>query len=383
MDNTSAGSHGKGSNRGVVAASRSGETTGAASELSPSVHVYEGKVPKSPRGVGAKSLKGYARRKSLGMEVVHLICEEPEKLADGSPPLDELEKLADKLRSCGAFLLFRQPCGEERKYLKQGYFCQEWRLCPLCASRRAGRFMKEWLGKTLTAIKQNPRLVPVMATCTVANSSSLSTGLDRLKTCLAAYSKHVERCRGKSANRGESGRIWGTVGAVEVKRGSGENLWHPHYHGIWLVEGRADWSKLRSEWVRTSQGQSENIRFSELHAFKRPMTPGDRRRQLFLDLGEVFKYSVKFNDLTPADRLYAALVLKGKPSLRKTGGLRKLEVDDEFVEALPRWSEIDYWEWCYRWLRGEYLHWKQATGDGDESYGYVVENSCRLHRKET
>jgi hypothetical protein len=68
---------------------------------------------------------------------------------------------------------------------------------------------------------------------------------------------------------------------------------------------------------------------------------------------EVFKYAVKFSDLSLEDNWQAAQVLKGKRLLNSFGLFRGVEIPesllDEPLDGLP------YWDRFYRFLQGEYV----------------------------
>ena len=67
---------------------------------------------------------------------------------------------------------------------------------------------------------------------------------------------------------------------------------------------------------------------------------------------EVFKYAVKFSDLSLEDNWHASQVLKGKRLLNSFGLFRGVEVPesllDEPLDSLP------YWDRFYRFIGGEY-----------------------------
>mgnify|MGYP001763683190 FL=1 len=81
---------------------------------------------------------------------------------------------------------------------------------------------------------------------------------------------------------------------------------------------------------------------------------------------EVFKYAVKFSDLSLEDNWHAAQVLKGKRLLNSFGLFRGVEVPesllDEPLDSLP------YWDRFYRFLGGEY----RFTGESPKTHGEAV-----------
>lgn len=72
---------------------------------------------------------------------------------------------------------------------------------------------------------------------------------------------------------------------------------------------------------------------------------------------EVFKYAVKFSDLTLEDNWHAAQILKGKRLLNSFGLFRGVEIPDSLLDE-PL-DELPYWDRFYRYFGGEY----QFTGE--------------------
>ena len=77
---------------------------------------------------------------------------------------------------------------------------------------------------------------------------------------------------------------------------------------------------------------------------------------------EVFKYAVKFSDLTLEDNWHAAQILKGKRLLNSFGLFRGVEIPDSLLDE-PL-DELPYWDRFYRYLGGEY----QFTGEAPKSF---------------
>jgi hypothetical protein len=76
---------------------------------------------------------------------------------------------------------------------------------------------------------------------------------------------------------------------------------------------------------------------------------------------EVFKYAVKFSDLTLEDNWHAAQTLKGKRLLNSFGLFRGVEIPDSLLDE-PL-DELPYWDRFYRYLGAEY----QLTGEAPKS----------------
>ena len=68
---------------------------------------------------------------------------------------------------------------------------------------------------------------------------------------------------------------------------------------------------------------------------------------------EVFKYAVKFSDLTLEDNWHAARILKGKRLLNSLGLFRGVEIPDSLLDE-PL-DELPYWDRFYRYMGSEYV----------------------------
>ena len=96
-------------------------------------------------------------------------------------------------------------------------------------------------------------------------------------------------------------KAFGIVGSYEVtNRGQG---WHPHAHMLVLADSRMDAQAMKDEWLRIT-GDSHVLRIDPAHH------PDDPAR----DFLEVFKYALKFSDLTPAQNVEAFQALRENDS---------------------------------------------------------------------
>ena len=125
--------------------------------------------------------------------------------------------------------------------------------------------------------------------------------------------------------------------------------WHPHCHMIVLAASAPSQSAISAEW--------HGITGDSMIVDCRPIT-GDPSEGFM----EVFKYAVKFSDLSLDDNWHAAQLLKGKRLLNSFGLFRGVEIPesllDEPLDSLP------YWDRFYRFVQGEY----QFTGESPKSF---------------
>jgi len=128
------------------------------------------------------------------------------------------------------------------------------------------------------------------------------------------------------------------------------NGWHPHCHMIVLAASAPSQSALSAEWHKIT-GDSMIVDC-------RPIT-GDPSEGFM----EVFKYAVKFSDLSLEDNWHAAQRLKGKRLLNSFGLFRGVQIPESLLDE-PL-DELPYWDRFYRYLGGEY----QFTGESPKERG--------------
>jgi len=192
--------------------------------------------------------------------------------------------------------------------------------------------------------EQHSELRPYLVTLTVKNGDDLE---ERQAHLTKSLRKLMDRRRYFNAGiRGapytELCKAQGAVYTLELtNKGKG---WHPHCHMIVLAASQPSQSDLSAEWHKIT-GDSMIVDV-------RPIT-GDPSEGFM----EVFKYAVKFSDLTLADNWHAAQILKGKRLLNSFGLFRGVEIPDSLLDE-PL-DELPYWDRFYRYLGGEY----QFTGE--------------------
>ena len=251
---------------------------------------------------------------------------------------------ATSLASCGNYLHFREYFTVGKVRLHNATFCKQHLVCPLCAIRRGAKALGAYLTRWQVIQEERPDLRPYLLTLTVKNGDDLE---ERQAHLTKSLRKLMDRRRYFNAGiRGapytELCKAQGAVYTLELtNKGKG---WHPHCHMIVLASSQPSQSDLSAEWLRIT-GDSMIVDC-------RPIT-GDPSEGFM----EVFKYAVKFSDLTLEDNWHAAQVLKGKRLLNSFGLFRGVEIPDSLLDE-PL-DELPYWDRFYRYLGGEY----QFTGE--------------------
>lgn len=265
-----------------------------------------------------------------------------EHLRDAPSP--EATKTIAGLAGCGNYLHFREYFTVGKVRLHNASFCKQHLVCPLCAIRRGAKALGAYLTRWQVIQEQRPELRPYLVTLTVKNGDDLEERQAHLTNSLRKLMAHR-----RNFNAGVQRAPWtelckalGGVYTLELtNKGKG---WHPHCHMIVLGASQIDQQALSAEWHRIT-GDSMVVDV-------RPIV-GDPSEGFM----EVFKYAVKFSDLSLEDNWHAAQVLKGKRLLNSFGLFRGVEVPesllDEPLDSLP------FWDRFYRFIAGQY----QFTGE--------------------
>lgn len=252
-------------------------------------------------------------------------------------------KLAECLGDCGNYATFRDYFTVGQVRLSHFCTCKKHLICPLCAIRRGAKALRVYLARVEALMASDASLRPFMVTLTTKNGEDLEERFRHLHSCLRAYHRRRSRSRQTGEVRKASAAVW----SYEVtNRGRG---WHPHVHAIWLCHTAPDPVALSHEWHALT-GDSFIVDV-------RPVDMSDPVGGFC----EVFKYALKFSDLSDSDRLHAYLILRGKRLQDSFGALRGLEVEpsdsDELLEDLP------YIERLFRFVRGVGYVESDQTGE--------------------
>ena len=255
-------------------------------------------------------------------------------------PSQASTRTAAGLASCGNYLHFREYFTVGKVRLHNATFCKQHLVCPLCAIRRGAKALGAYLTRWQVIQQERPDLRPYLLTLTVKNGPDLEERQTHLTKSLR---KLLDRRR--NFNSGVPRAPWtelckaeGAVYTLELtNKGNG---WHPHCHMIALASSQPSQSDLSAEWHKIT-GDSMIVDC-------RPIT-GDPSEGFM----EVFKYAVKFSDLTLEDNWHAARILKGKRLLNSLGLFRGVEIPDSLLDE-PL-DELPYWDRFYRYMGSEYV----------------------------
>jgi hypothetical protein len=282
----------------------------------------------------------YSKAKNQALEVADSIG------GFGAP-----QRLIDRVKSCGDYLVFRHYFTIDEVRLHGASLCMKHLLCPLCAIRRGAKAMKAYLDRWECIRAEKPLLRPFLVTLTVKDGDDLAERFRHLQSSQRELWKRKQRGRG-SVLDGVQGAVW----SYEVKRGSGSNKWHPHLHMIALAEHQPDAGQLAAEW--------HNITGDSFIVDVRPIDGADEVSGFL----EVFKYAVKFSEQPPADTWHCFKTLSGKRLLGSSGCFLDVVVPEALLDETADLAGLPFVEMFYRYLDGGYQfqrrQWKPQLADG-------------------
>lgn len=270
-------------------------------------------------------------KRRAGENLAHL-----DRLASPVP----LDSYRARLRHCGSHLVFRNYYTLGTVRLANARFCNIPLLCPLCAIGRASKALSAYLARYRAIMQAHPDLIFSHVTMTVKNGPDLAERFDHLKGAMRELRKRRTRALSGSRDVTEWAKAFAIVGSYEfTNKGNG---WHPHVHMCVLHSQAFDYSAMREEWLRLT---------GDSHVFRveRARHPDDPAK----DFLEVFKYALKFSDLTPAQCVEAWLILRGRNLMFSVGGFRGVQVPEHLTDDLPA-DDLPYIEMLYRYFAGHY-----------------------------
>lgn len=254
-----------------------------------------------------------------------------------------------RLAGCGNYLHFREYFTVDKVRLHSASFCRQHLLCPLCAIRRGAKALAAYLARWDVIRDERPDLKPYLLTLTVKNGPDLQERQSHLTRSLR---RMMDRRRFYLA--GKRGSPWTELAKVEgavytLELTNQGNGWHPHCHMIALAASKPSQEAISAEW----QGITGDSFIVDCRPIEGDPADG------FI---EVFKYAVKFGDLSVEDNWHAAQILKGKRLMNSFGLFRGVQVPESLLDE-PL-DDLPFWDRFYRYLGGEY----RFTGESPKSH---------------
>lgn len=231
----------------------------------------------------------------------------------------EAHRAASKLCNCGEWLALRHYWQVDQVKLIAGEFCQLTKLCPFCALRRGARNMSVYLKRFEFLMAQNPRLKPFLVTLTVKNGPDLPERMKHLRMAFKRLLNGYRQTRsGNGRGKSPFAEVAGGIATFEITN-KGKD-WHPHVHCLVLAESQPDSDALSTYWHSTT-GDSYICDIRPID----PLNPVG-------GFCEVFKYSMKFQDMSLSDNWRAHLELKRVRLLMAFGDFYGVKLPAELTD---------------------------------------------------
>jgi hypothetical protein len=265
-----------------------------------------------------------------------------------SPPhgIVRHDKLISSMSECFNRLVFHNYYTVDKLRLVKAVSCKKHLLCAPCAIRRAAKAVNAYMSKFQEIIASRGDLEPYLLTLTVKNGHDLPERFDHLMKSMKSILKSRRNYASNGRGYNEFCKIDGGVYSYELSHS--EHGWHPHIHIVVLLSKgeKIDFdpyspkkSKLSQDWKRiTNDSFIVDIR---------PIT-GDPVEGFI----EVFKYALKFSDLTPTQTVEAFSYLQGNRLQGSFGSFRGVEVPDNLDEESL--DDLPYIELIYKYLNSQF-----------------------------
>jgi hypothetical protein len=244
---------------------------------------------------------------------------------------DDRRRLA-ALGRCGSFLQFRHWLDHGEVRLHAADFCQQARLCQLCAVRRSGKLLGKFMPKFEQVMASAPTHKYAFLTLTIKNRADLYSAFEHLTKSWRIAKERGRDQRKKNRGCSEFRRITGYVASIEVTY---KNGWHPHMHLIVQLDSFMDQAKLSREWLEIT-GDSKIVDIRQIN-----------RADPLGSAAELFKYQFKFSSMSPALVWQASSELAGRRLLASGGAFFGVSEPDTLTDDALTGPYRDYF---YRWL---------------------------------
>lgn len=341
---------------GVLAAPAD-EEANASLSLIPTAKVNHPKTEEAGKAWEDKRAK-FERRKRAGMRVANygmgreardLYAEQEEALL----------WRAHRQQECGNYLVMRQAIeGDDvTPRLHRATLCGLRWTCPICAAQLGAKKASHYAARLAELRLADENRRAYFVTLTVANGPDLRESFDMLAAGVKKI--HLRYQNAKARKNGSTfGRIVAQVGQFEVKRGEGSGLWHPHYHGILVTDGRFDYGEFRQAWADALGRENAWCKVllcrTEYAIRNGAGLDLEAMRSGFMgDLSEVIKYVHKIDGRRPEDAWFCWATLGAQRMTRTWGQVRHKSFDELTDEPLD-WDQVAFIERMLCWEGNEY-----------------------------
>lgn len=253
-------------------------------------------------------------------------------------------KAAQKLLTCGNFLLFKNFYTINEVKLSKFIACSQHLLCPFCAGIRASKAIQKYTERVDEVLKKNRKLKPVLITFTVKNGSDLAKTSAHLmksfRTLMERRRDYLKKGRGFN----EFCKINGAMYSYENTFNNETKEWNVHLHMFALLDDWIIQSEL-SEYWHSITGDSYVV---DIRRIKKEKVLGYSKAA-----AEVCKYALKFGDLSVENTWEAFKALKGKRLSGAFGSLYGVKIPENLADELPEDKDLPYLEMLYKFVYGK------------------------------
>jgi hypothetical protein len=261
--------------------------------------------------------------------------------------------LADKFNRCSRNFTFK-TCGEHILDPRADFRCEQYKLCPFCARRRANRLSNKYVPLATLFERRSMQYVGVKVTpCHLVLTQKQKKGETAVQSRQRLYDSILKLIRRKFVKENFAGGL-GSFEVTISKAVDRSGMWHFHCHltvfriGYWGKEtGKLD--ELKAIWKECSP-QAENLYLGVIDGIER-------------GLAETIKYgmtpeSIKYLD---APKLKQLLKLKGKKMTFSFGDFKKFCGEYELTtdETTEFAKETD--DFTIRDSNGEFIGYKPCV----------------------
>lgn len=250
-------------------------------------------------------------------------------------------KAALKLQGCGNFLLFKNYYTIDQVKLTKFQVCNQHLLCPFCAGIRASRSIDRYTKRVNQLLKENRKLKPILITLTVKNGPDLKERYEHLDKAFKTLLKRRRDWKKKKRGYNEFCKIKGAFYSYEQTFNAETKEYHPHIHIFALVEDWIDQEALSETWHEITLDSY----VVDVRRVRKQKDTGYLKA-----VSEVFKYALKFGDMTVEKTWEAFKTLKGK---RLTGSfdiLHGVVIPENLADDTPEDETLPYYEMLYKFV---------------------------------
>jgi hypothetical protein len=273
-------------------------------------------------------------------------------------------KRAEKIASCARLLQFRHYQDTDHRHLAGGFFCQQWKLCRICAIRRGAKVLSVLVPKIRQRFHEDTdkTLRAFLVTLTTKDGVDCKERFEHAQSSLRRYAQRARDHRRFSGPGVELNKAVGVFSSLEGGIGAGSGQWHWHFHQLWLSHERPSWHKLKAEWESVT-GDSFVVHCVEMD-FSKARDFSDEA--MGKDLCEVAKYAVKPAEMTQEHALTVQRSTIHKHFTRTYGSLRFTAEETAAIEDVQDAEQAEhcqgpYTDTMYQWGHGRYSEIDMTT----------------------